>query len=283
MAEGEDQSPHWTLRHRVEAWNLIYSVAQHLRREQRQNPTLSPFATTAFQYLAKFYTSRDPSGRFIDPDPEMDLFLMVLSAVFVTLKAEGISHDPKMDDTIWLLFAAVDRFSEASKLILGRSSTAVALPKSGERRPDDLNYHRFRADMKRAELYFLTGIEWAFITEYPFVLFNELLGRIRKRLREDQLDGFREMRAIAVHYMIVIIVVLDQDVPHLTMSGAAITRALRAVPVRELGMNEANWGYIVKKKRDVDIDWEAVAALAAMIDALEAKLAPFAPVEATQT
>jgi hypothetical protein len=283
MAEPESRSPHWTLRHRIEAWNLIYSVSQHLRRDQRQNATLSPFATTAFLYLTKFYTSRDPGGRFIVPDPEMDLFLMVLSAVFVTLKAEGISHDPKMDDTIWLLFAAVDRFSEASKSVLGRSSTAVALPKSGERRPDDLNYHRFRADMKRAELYLLTGIEWAFITEYPFVPFNELLGRIRKRLREDQLDGFREMRAIAVHYMIVIIVALDEEVPHLVMSAAAITRALRAVPVRELAMDDANWGDIVKKKRDVEIDWEAVAVLTAKIDTLVATVTRFAQLETTET
>jgi hypothetical protein len=120
----------WTLQHRVEAWNLIYETARYFQREiQSDQFSLSPFVATSFLHLARLYTAPATAGAPARHS-RRDLFLMTLSAVFITIKAESIKKC-QLTTLVNGFVRVVCGFSRESKDVLGPSSTVLDRPRRG--------------------------------------------------------------------------------------------------------------------------------------------------------
>lgn len=252
----DDRLPFWTLRHRVQAWNLIFSFARCVNEERPRTrrinrpATLSPFVTQAFLYVSSFYARRDP----MRPPPEgMDLFVITLAATFFTAKSSDVLHH--LEIAIRLLFRAVKSMTAPDVNLLGSSS---------QKFPDDnidtesLQYHRFLDIAKRAELYFLTFIDWEFIVVEPFMPFYEWL--IKMDPGDQNREQFQAMRQVAVHVLCVLMVAPEQGVLDEyqceVLAGAALTVALTRRPFG--GFTADNWADSVH----AEFDREAAQALA---------------------
>jgi hypothetical protein len=257
-------SEDWSLRHRIEAWNLIYEVALYFQRRTKTDQfSLSPFMTTSFLHLSRFYLARQffdsSSSRFSG----RDLFTMTLSAVWVTVKAESIKHC-QIEELIKGFVSVASGFSRDRKEILGPSSSELDANKVATLGSNYLDYQRFLGHVRKAELDFLNGINWEFVREYPFGPMNEWLRPMRDR---EDLARFRKMRSVAVHNLVLLIVGLDGRLPPFeVLAGAALSNAFGKVPMVKYTAEQ--WA----DKIGARFDRAAAAEYMEMIPGLEAAI-----------
>ena len=95
----QNDPPYFTLEHRVLAWNLLYDFAKSINKIDGFG--LSPFLTTAFTYLLRFFNNKDilVKGK---KEPEKDLFTLVVVSELVTSKQFFFIY--KLDDFIRINF-----------------------------------------------------------------------------------------------------------------------------------------------------------------------------------
>ena len=261
----QDRLPFWTLRHRVQAWNLIMSFAKTVNQERQRRhgkATLSPFVTQAYLYVASFYAHREASRR-----PDYDLFMISLVASFFTAKSEDVVGDLEL--MIELFFRAVKDMVAPNTELLGEDSQMF--PDGIDK--DSYEYNTFLPRSKRAELYFLHFIDWKFITVEPFMPLIKWiidLDDCAKQTVEDynkegsgKRNQYREVRREAVHATCVFMVVPDQDAPDEARSeviaGAAMTVALKRCPFDRF--TAEGWAEELHASFDVDAANELVARI----------------------
>ena len=260
-----DRLPFWTLRHRVQAWNLIMSFAKTVNKERKRwhgKATLSPFVTQAYLYVASFYARRDASR-----PPDYDLFMITLVATFFTAKSEDVVRDLEL---------AIELFVRAAKDMVAPDTELLG--ENSQMFPDGIDkdmfeYHAFLPNSRRAELYFLHFIDWKFITVEPFMPLIKWILDMDECARQTvegydkegngKRDMYREVRREAVHAACVFIVVPDQDAPDEARSeaiaGAAITAALKRHPFDRFTAD--GWAQELNASFDVDAANELVERL----------------------
>lgn len=263
----QNDPPYFTLEHRVLAWNLLYDFAKSINKIDGFG--LSPFLTTAFTYLLRFFNNKDilVKGK---KEPEKDLFTLVVVSELVTSKQFIFIY--KLDDFIRINFDIVEKYTQDQQRILGESTLFAG--------GDELRVQQFKSEILRAELYFLTYIGWNLLSceDFPFVYFQQWGQIMRKesvKQSEKELDNFRKMRGRAIHFMISLMVVLNNpQIRPDVLAAASIQGALSYIPLSSystLPENENFWATLVK----ADVDTDSFISLSNSIpDALES-LKPF--------
>lgn len=260
------EPPFFTLEHRVIAWNLLYDFARRVNKMGGFG--LSPFLTTAYTYLLRFFNNPKIIAKG-ENKPDKDLFTLVVVSEIVSSKQFMQSN---IDQFIRINFEIIDQYTPEQREILGESTRFS--------QGDELSFQEFKSGVLTAELYLLTYIDWNLLScsDFPFIYFQhwgQIIAQEAKRKSEAQLDQFRRMRGKAIHIMITLMVALNE--PFLkpdVLAAASIQGALTYVPLESYSTavdNEIFWAKLVKA--DVDVG-EFIALSKNIPDALEA-IQPF--------
>lgn len=255
-----DDLPYFTLEHRVVAWNLLYDFAKKVNGD---GFGLSPFLTTAFTYLVRFYNNEKIITKGKDR-PDKDLFTLVVVSEVVSSKQ--FIYTFKLDQFIRYNFDIINNYTIQQRNVLG-NSTILA-------QGDIMSFQQFKSDILAAELYFLTYIGWNLLScsDFPFIYFQHWCQIIRSEAKKkaEELEQFRKMRGKAIHIMIVLMVVLnDPRIEPDVLAAASIHGALNYVPLESYSASPDNnsfWAKLV----EADVDVEKFISLSQSIpDALE--------------
>lgn len=211
----------WDLEHRCAAWNLLYALTK------KMNVSLSPFLTSAFTYLIKFF--QNEQFVYYNEEPTADLFHLTFSAFFLACKSEGIIY--KINQAIELYFKVAKRALTAEqRALFGNNYSNI--PEGTQNR----HFYKFISDAKATELYLCTYIDWQFIVEHPFSLMNHWFREIRPRVNSDPkaVEDFRKTRSMSVHIFCVLLVgnmklMLDHDLVRISLNVA-----LERFPIKSL-------------------------------------------------
>ena len=163
----QEELPYFTLEHRILAWNLLYDFAKSVKNKNIDGFGLSPFLTTAFTYLFRFFNNKDilisVNGK---QQPDKDLFTMIVVAQIVSSKQFVMKF--KLRDFIQINFEIVKKYPPDQQKLLGES----ALFAYGE----DYEFEQFKSEVLQGELYLLTYIGWNLLSydEFPFSYFQFL-------------------------------------------------------------------------------------------------------------
>ncbi|OHT16030.1 hypothetical protein TRFO_13518 [Tritrichomonas foetus] len=253
-----DEIPFWTLSDRVTAWNFLYDFAKKVNQ-----PSLfstSPFLTSAFSYLSRFYHILYSSQL----KPDKDMLTLCITSAFISRKQFDLRMN--LDSIITIFLEVFNEYSSQEKKPLSNT-------KYGKNQV--FQFQQLKSDVLSCELFLLTIIGWDFIMEHPFAHFIQYIKLIRHQSDND-MATFRKMRSRAARYVITIMVCEDNfQLEAETIATAAIHRAISDIPQENFSADVESRNFWIKKL-EIENDGKSYLKLSKEIAQMEEKLSKFA-------